>query len=54
MTTDAKKSDHKHELTADELAHVAGGKPSAAPKQPEAPRETVTLTYGAIEWEYSK
>ena len=53
MTTDAKKLDRDHELTADELARVAGGKPSAAPKQPDAPKEAVTFSYGAIEWQYT-
>lgn len=52
MTTDAKKLNRDHELTTDELVHVAGGKPSAAPKQPSVPNETLAFNYGAIEWTY--
>jgi bacteriocin-like protein len=35
------------ELAEAELEHVAGGKPSAAPKQDPLPKEQVTSEYGA-------
>jgi hypothetical protein len=41
------------ELT-DELGHVSGGKPSAAPKQEAVfPTETIKLNYGAVAWTYT-
>jgi type VI protein secretion system component Hcp len=43
-----------HELTETELDQVAGGKPSAAPKQDAFPTETIKLSYGAIQWDYTK
>jgi bacteriocin-like protein len=42
----------ERELTEDELNHVSGGKPSAAPKQDAFPTETIKLSYGAIVWAY--
>jgi hypothetical protein len=44
----------ERELTEDDLALVSGGKPSAAPKQETFPTETIKLSYGAIEWTYTK
>ena len=41
------------ELTEDELNHVSGGKPSAAPKQDAFPTETIKLNYGSTEWKYT-
>jgi hypothetical protein len=42
------------ELTEDELGHVSGGKPSAAPKQEAVfPTETIKLNYGAVAWTYT-
>jgi hypothetical protein len=35
-----------HELTEAELDQVAGGKPSAAPKQEAFPTETIKFSYG--------
>jgi bacteriocin-like protein len=35
------------ELTTDELEHVSGGKPSAAPK------EAISFNYSHIEWAYT-
>ena len=41
-----------NELTEDELEHVSGG---VAPKQEAVfPTETIKLSYGAIEWTYTK
>jgi bacteriocin-like protein len=40
----------EHELTEDELNHVAGG---TAPKQEAFPTETIKMTYGAILWTYT-
>jgi type VI protein secretion system component Hcp len=40
------------ELIEDELNHVSGG---VAPKQEAVfPTETIKLSYGAIEWTYTK
>jgi hypothetical protein len=43
----------ERELTETELEQVAGGKPSAAPKQEALPTETITLSYGAIQPQYT-
>jgi type VI protein secretion system component Hcp len=45
---------NNHEMTETELDQVAGGKPSAAPKQDAFPTETIKLSYGAIQWDYTK
>jgi hypothetical protein len=45
---------NNHEMTETELDQVAGGKPSAAPKQDAFPTETIKLSYGTIQWEYTK
>jgi hypothetical protein len=45
--------DHQHELTETELDQVAGGKPSATPKQEAFPTETIKFSYGAMQWEYT-
>jgi bacteriocin-like protein len=41
------------ELTETELDHVSGGKPGAAAKEAAAPKESITLSYGAIQWAYT-
>jgi len=45
----AKRELTSNELAETELEHVAGGKPSA-----DFPTETVKLTYGEIQWEYTR
>jgi hypothetical protein len=42
------------ELAEAELEHVAGGKPSAAPKQDPLPKEQVTLEYGGFQITYTQ
>jgi len=42
-----------HELTEAELDQVAGGKPSATPKQEAFPTETIKFSYGAMQWQYT-
>jgi bacteriocin-like protein len=44
------KLDHR-ELTEDELNHISGGTPKAAPT---FPTEQIAMTYSAIEWTYTK
>ena len=50
----------EHELTEDELDAVSGGfeyteRTHSAPKQEAVfPTETIKLSYGAIEWTYTK
>ena len=39
------------ELTENELEHVSGGKPGAAPKDPPV-RESISLPYSSIAWAY--
>jgi bacteriocin-like protein len=48
-----KDTEKTRELTTDELNHVSGGKPSAAPKQDAFPTETIKLNYGSTEWKYT-
>jgi type VI protein secretion system component Hcp len=36
-----------------ELDQVAGGKPSATPKQEAFPTETIKFSYGAMQWQYT-
>ena len=48
----AAATNQANELTEDELNHVSGG---VAPKQEAVfPTETIKLSYGAIEWTYTK
>jgi bacteriocin-like protein len=49
-----KDTEKTRELTEDELNHVSGGKPSAAPKQEALPTETIKFNYGAIVWTYTQ
>jgi hypothetical protein len=44
----------ERELTEIELVHVAGGKPSAAPKQDTFPTETIKFSYGAMQLTYTQ
>jgi bacteriocin-like protein len=39
------------ELTENELEHVSGGTPSAAPKDPPV-RESISFPYSSIAWAY--
>ena len=41
---------NNHELTETELEHVAGGKPSAAPKV----SESLSLSYEQVKFEYTE
>jgi hypothetical protein len=45
---------NNHELTETELDQVAGGKHSAAPKQEALSTETIKISYGSMQWEYTK
>jgi hypothetical protein len=41
------------ELTADELALVTGGTPSAVPKPPQV-QESLSLSYSNVLWKYTE
>jgi hypothetical protein len=47
-----KDTEKTRELTEDELNHVSGEKPSAAPKQEAPLRESISFSYGSIAWAY--
>jgi bacteriocin-like protein len=47
-----KDTEKTRELTEDELNHVSGGKPRAAPTQEAPVRESISFSYGSIAWAY--
>jgi hypothetical protein len=46
-----KQESTSRELSADELEHVSGGTPTAAPKDPPV-RESISFSYSSIAWAY--